>query len=68
MLNNFPNQNFVFSGTNAAEYMKICTQQNIEATKNSISFDTWIDEHMSFTSNHDGSVTIFCDIVNLDVT
>lgn len=66
MLNNFPNQNFVFNGTNAIEYMKICTQQNIEATKNNMSFDIWIDEHVSFTSNRDGSVTISCDVVNLD--
>lgn len=67
MLNNFPNQNFVFSGTDAAEYKKICTQPNVEATKNSILFDAWINEHSSHSYNSDGSVTISCNIVNLDV-
>lgn len=69
MLNsNFPDQSFVFNNTDAAEYMKICTQQNVEATKNSILFDTWINEHSHHSYNNDGSVTIFCDMINLDIT
>lgn len=69
MLNsNFPNQNFVFNGTDAIEYMRICTQQDIEATKNSILFDDWINEHSSYSYTSDGSVIISCDMVNFDIT
>lgn len=65
---NFPNQNFIFNGTDAIEYMRICTQQDVEATKKSILFDNWINEHSSYFYTSDGSIIISSDMVNFDIT
>ena len=56
--NNCSKQNFVFDGTNAMEYMRICKQQDVESAKNSVLFNDWIDKHISYYCNRDGSVVI----------